>query len=257
VERGPVLILEGSGERIGAIDSPDLPAELAQLHRSLARGARLELRLSVPRLREVPDALETVGSRLEGAGFDRIQARRDGRSQTLRILARRAFTLPDWVAPELCLLVCGLNPSLYAAETGIPFGRPGNRFWPAARTAGLVKRDRDPLDALRHGVGFTDLAKRATARAAELRSDEYARGLARVGRLVEAFAPSVICFVGLDGWRRAVDRRATPGWIPGGLEGRPAYLMPSTSGLNARTRLPDLVDHLRRVRPRRSLGSRS
>jgi TDG/mug DNA glycosylase family protein len=97
----------------------------------------------------------------------------------------RARTLPDFVGPELRVLMVGLNPSEYAADAGVGFARPGNRFWPAALAAGLVSRDRDPRHALRHHhVGMTDLVKRATPGAATLRRAEYRDGLARVGRLV-------------------------------------------------------------------------
>jgi hypothetical protein len=54
-----------------------------------------------------------------------------------------------------------------------------------------------------------------------------------------------VCFVGLAGWRAAVDPRAAPGVQPAGFGGVPAYVMPSTSGLNAHVRLDDLVTHLR------------
>ncbi len=96
----------------------------------------------------------------------------------------RSRSLPDTVGPGMRLLVCGLNPSEYAADAGVGFARPGNRFWPAAIAAGLVVDDRDPMAALERGVGMTDLVKRATPRAAELRNEEYRAGLARVTRLV-------------------------------------------------------------------------
>jgi len=54
-----------------------------------------------------------------------------------------------------------------------------------------------------------------------------------------------VCFVGLAGWRAAVDRKAMAGVQPDGLAGVPVYVMPSTSGLNAATPLSTLVDHLR------------
>jgi TDG/mug DNA glycosylase family protein len=146
----------------------------------------------------------------------------------------------------LRLLVCGLNPSLYAADAGIGFARPGNRFWPAALAAGIASHDRDPWHAFRsHGVGFTDLVKRATVAASELTKDEFRAGYARVERLVRWLQPRVVVFVGLAGWRAAVDPRARPGLQPEGIAGRPAYVMPSTSGLNARVPLVDLVHHLR------------
>ncbi len=161
--------------------------------------------------------------------------------------ARRARTLPDWIRSHLRLLVCGLNPSLYAADLGIPFARPGNRFWSAAGKAGLIARDRDPFDALERGIGFTDCAKRATRRASELRREEYALGLAHLEKQIRRYRPRATCFIGLEGWRRVRDRRAEAGWVPGGFGGRPAYLMPSTSGLNTHVGLAGLSAHLRRA----------
>jgi TDG/mug DNA glycosylase family protein len=184
---------------------------------------------------------------IEGAGFtvEHVGVI-DGRNTHVR--ARRARSLPDTVGADMRVLVCGLNPSEYAADRGVGFARPGNRFWPAALAAGLVSRDRDPVHALtEHGVGMTDIVKRATVRASDLHPDEYRDGLQRVERLVEWLQPRAVCFVGLDGWRVAVDRKATAGPQPGDIAGVPAYVMPSTSGLNARTSLTDLTDHLRAV----------
>lgn len=162
--------------------------------------------------------------------------------------ARRARTLPDTVGPGMRLLVCGLNPSLYAADAGVGFARPGNRFWPAALAAGIVSVDRDPDHALHHhDVGMTDLVKRATVAAGELAPEEYRAGLRRVERLVAWLRPRAICVVGLAGWRTAVERRATAGVQRRPLAGVPVYLMPSTSGLNARTPPAEHAEHLRRA----------
>ncbi len=38
------------------------------------------------------------------------------------------------------LLFVGINPGLWTAATGTPFARPGNRFWPALVTAGILPR---------------------------------------------------------------------------------------------------------------------
>jgi TDG/mug DNA glycosylase family protein len=87
--------------------------------------------------------------------------------------------------------------------------------------------------------------KRATRRADEVTADEYRAGVARVERLCSWLRPGVLIVVGLAGWRAAVDRRAAAGWQPTGLGGVPVYLLPSTSGLNASSRLADLTEHLR------------
>lgn len=180
---------------------------------------------------------------LEGAGF--TITRRQIRRRTALV---RQVTLPDTVGPDMAVLICGLNPSPSSAEAGVGFARPGNRFWPAAVGAGLVTADRDPDHALRqHGVGMTDMVKRATRRADEVRPHEYRHGLARLERMVSWHRPEVMCFVGLAGWRQARQRRAAVGWQPELLGPTRVYLMPSTSGLNASSQLPDFVDHLRAV----------
>ena len=183
---------------------------------------------------------------LVGAGFEVEVVGREGPNVAAK--ARRIRTLADTVGPGMRLLVCGLNPSLYAADAGVGFARPGTRFWPAMVEAGLVcpESGRDPRHLLAaHGIGVTDLVKRATAAAAELGTDEYRGGVERVRRLVTWLRPGAVVFVGLDGWRRAVDRRAVPGVQPDGFAGVPTYVMPSTSGLNASTSRHHLVEHLR------------
>ena len=140
----------------------------------------------------------------------------------LVVSATRARTLPDTVGPGMRLLICGLNPSVYSADVGIGFARNGNRYWPAALAAGLVSVDRDPRHALRHhGIGMTDLVKRATPRADELTAAEYGAGLDRVDRLCAWLRPGAVCFVGLAGWRAAADRKAVAGVQPDRLGGTP------------------------------------
>ena len=251
----------------------ELPLALARLHAALRPDAAVEITLANLAHAGAPTPAEiergeaarrfdddTLRGRLfslhsnararrlfEGAGFTAITIAPLANAFWLRICARRAHTLPDLVGPGLRLLVCGLNPSIYSTVRGVPFARPGNRFWPAARRAGLILRERDALAALNRGLGFTDVVKRATAGVSELSRNEYAKGLVRVEALVRLYQPGATCFVGLDGWRAAVDRRAQSGWIANGFGGRPAYLMPSTSGRNARVSLTQLAAHLRRA----------
>jgi TDG/mug DNA glycosylase family protein len=272
--RGPRLNRDpgpASGEAGGAwvsrclqdVAPEGLPLALAELHRALPVGGVLDLTVCAG------DGVHGSGSAderparpftgwqpllddlLVGAGFEPDlpappAAGRSAAHGPLVTRARRARTLPDTVGAGMRLLICGLNPSLYAADAGVGFARPGNPFWPAALAAGLVSVDRDPDHALRHhGIGMTDLVKRATVAADELRTAEYRSGLARVERLVRWLRPGALCFVGLAGWRAAVDRRARPGPQQEGLAGVPVYLMPSTSGLNARTSRDELMAHFR------------
>lgn len=248
------------------VSAERLPLTLAELHHSLEVGGLVDITLFAGDGTEVtPEGDEFPGRHftfwqpeplrrlLVGAGFDvdhlevhEPPDRRPGGHRRLTVLARRARTLADTVGAGMRLLVCGLNPSLYAADAGVGFARPGNRFWPAALAAGLVSVDRNPGHALScHGIGLTDLVKRATVAASELTSPEYRAGRDRVEHLVRWLRPEVVCFVGLAGWRAAVDRRAQAGVQEQALGGRPVYLMPSTSGLNARSTLAELTGHLR------------
>ena len=217
-----------------------VPLALAAVHRGLAVGSTVRLRIEVsnPGWRAV-DITRLVA----GAGFDvgRAVRGRDG----VRVDATRARTLPDVVGPGMRVLVCGLNPSLVAADAGYGYAGPTNRFWPAAVASGLVSRPRDPLHALsRHRMGMTDMVKRATPGAGVLTPAEYRAGADRVAGLVAWLRPAIVLFVGLAGWRAAVDRRAVPGLQPVPFGGAPAYVMPSTSGLNAHSRLADLTGHV-------------
>ena len=185
---------------------------------------------------------------IEGAGFV-VESSAESGTGLREVRARRRLTLPDTVGPRMSVLMCGLNPSIHAAEAGVGFVTGSNRFWPGAMAAGLVSSDRDPYRAfVDDAVGMTDLVKRATRRADELTEAEYRTGLARVERLVAWLQPRIVCFVGLTGWRVAVDRSAVAGLQPRDLAGRPVYVMPSTSGLNAHCQLPDVIEHFTEVR---------
>jgi len=94
---------------------------------------------------------------------------------------------------------------------------------------------------------LTNLVRRTTAGADELRPAEYRAGRDRLERLVVRSRPRVVCFVGLAGYRAAFHRTARPGWADASIGGVPTYVMPSTSARNARSSLADLTDHFGEV----------
>ncbi len=234
---------------------PQLPLALARLHWALAVGAPLAISGIAGEGEgdrpgdDFPGRFFTLwrpdelAGLLAGAGFDVEEVSIEG--ERVWADARRARTLPDTVGPGLRVLVCGLNPSVVAAHAGYGFAGPTNRFWKAAVSAGLLTHPRDPLACLVHDrVGMTDLVKRATPNAATVTAEEYRTGADRVRRLVEWLRPGLVLFVGLAGWRVAVDRQATAGLQPEPFAGVTAYVMPSTSGLNAHTSAAELAAHV-------------
>jgi len=122
------------------------------------------------------------------------------------------MTLPDLLRDQLDLVFIGINPSLYSVAQGHYFARNTNRFWPAfsrsvlsepARRALGVDRLEPSHDAalLAHGIGFTDVVKRPTARADELSAGEFETGVRDLVTKLETFQPRIACFHGMMGYR--------------------------------------------------------
>jgi TDG/mug DNA glycosylase family protein len=219
-----------------------VPAALARLQLELPVGAAVRCSVGAGDPSAAPPLAELVA----GAGFV-VESARRAKGRAL-VDARRDRTLPDFVGGGMRMLVCGLNPSLVSADAGFGYAGATNRFWAAAVSAGIVTQARQPLVSLTEDrVGMTDLVKRATPNADDLTPAEYRDGAERVARLVEWLRPDVVLFVGLAGWRAAIDRRAQPGPQPSPFGGVPAYVMPSTSGRNARTTPAELADHMRQA----------
>ena len=175
----------------------------------------------------------------------RRSPRRRSCCRSRRCAELEAAPLPDLLGPGLQLLLCGVNPSLRSAEVGQHFARPGNRFWPALHLAGITPRRLAPAEQhelLGLGVGVTNICPRATRRADELTSGELLAGALALEALVERWRPGVVAIVGVTAYRSAFSRpRAVLGEQPERLAGRPLWVLPNPSGLNAHHRVEDLA----------------
>jgi double-stranded uracil-DNA glycosylase len=168
---------------------------------------------------------------------------RPSREQVAEAIGR---TIPDVAGPNLRVLFCGINPSLYSGAVGHHFARPGNRFWKALRVSGFTDRVLSPFeDGLLpgYGLGITNLVRRATAGAADLSPEELRRGARRVEVLARRLRPKFLAFVGLSAYRTATGRaEAVTGPQPRPMGGAVVWLLPNPSGLNAAYQLPDLAE---------------
>jgi double-stranded uracil-DNA glycosylase len=149
------------------------------------------------------------------------------------------------LGPALRVLFVGVNPSLRSAEVGHHFARPGNRFWPTLYAAGftprLLRPDEDhELPA--YGIGVTNIAFRPTRAAAELTEEELRAGAAALERTVREHRPRLVAVVGLTAYRLAFGRpRAAMGLQPDAIGGRPVWVLPNPSGLNAHYKPADFA----------------
>ena len=150
----------------------------------------------------------------------------------------RDAEIEDLIGPNCRLLFVGINPGLWTAATGAHFARPGNRFYPALLRAGIIEHaidpsagmsDADTQHLIDRGVGITNLAVRATARADELTSQELATGGVRVRNIVRATKPVVVAFAGITAYRTAFgDKKAKAGRQDRDFEGAKLWIVPTT-----------------------------
>lgn len=163
-----------------------------------------------------------------------------------------ADVLPGPGDPPLRVLFCGINPGLVSAATGHHFARPGNRFWPALHAAGFTPRLLRPAEQgelAAWGLGITNMAPRATARADELADAELVAGGVRLRELVAAVRPAWLAVVGITAYRTAFAApRATVGAQDERLGATRVWVLPNPSGLNAHWQTPELTAEYTRLR---------
>jgi TDG/mug DNA glycosylase family protein len=151
------------------------------------------------------------------------------------LAAARNRTIPDVIAPGLRVLFAGINPGLYSAATGHHFARPGNRFWPVLHRSGFTPRQFRPDEQdllLGLGLGITNIAARATARAAELSPAELRAGAGLLTGKLTRLAPRWV--LGVTAYRTAFsgpDAQVGPqDTVVGATR---VWVLPNPSGLNA------------------------
>ncbi len=161
-------------------------------------------------------------------------------------------TVPDVIAPELCVLFCGINPSLYTVAVGYHFARPGNRFWPALYASGFTDRLLSPneeYELLTLGCGITNVVPRATARADELSPTELVAGGRDLELKVRHFSPRVVAVLGISAYRVAFGRpKAVLGPQSERIGNSLVWVLPNPSGLNAHFQIGDLARLFREMR---------
>ena len=166
--------------------------------------------------------------------------------------AARDRTIPDVIASGLHVVFAGINPGLYSAATGYHFARPGNRFWPALHNSGFTGRlfrpdEQEQLLGL--GLGITNVVARATARADELRPEEFVQGASILNEKIARLQPRWLAVVGVTAYRSAFGHRdATVGPQDAAIGGTQVWVLPNPSGLNAFWTTPKLTEAFRELR---------
>lgn len=145
-------------------------------------------------------------------------------------------TLPDYLSARPDILFVGINPGSYSARQGHYYARKTNRFWWALHASGLVPAPLSPADDWRvveFGLALTDLVKRPTNGAAELRPDEFSAARAVLAEKIQRLQPLIVCFNGLIGYQQFFREPTKPGRQARQLDSVYVFVLPSTSARNA------------------------
>ncbi|WP_327237712.1 G/U mismatch-specific DNA glycosylase [Streptomyces sp. NBC_01317] len=166
--------------------------------------------------------------------------------------AARDRVIPDVVAEGLRVLFCGINPGLMSAATGHHFARPGNRFWPVLHLSGFTPRQLSPSEQDElpsYGLGITNVAARATARADELSDEEFREGGRLLVAKVELLRPRWLAVVGVTAYRIAFgDKKARIGPQERTIGDTRIWALPNPSGLNAHWTAQTMAEEFGRLR---------
>ena len=146
--------------------------------------------------------------------------------------------LPDYLAPGLKLLFVGINPGFISAAAGHYYANPRNPFWRLLYEAGLTPVQLRPDEDGRMvelGYGLTDIVKRPSRGAGDLKSREFAANRQRLTRIVQHFEPAAVCFNSKIAFEGYFGKKAFCGFGPQPvtLANSPVFVLPSTSPANA------------------------
>jgi TDG/mug DNA glycosylase family protein len=141
---------------------------------------------------------------------------------------------------------------LYTAYTGHHFAFPGNRFWPTlyrSRFTDRLLKPSEGAELLASGIGITGIVRRATATADELTREELIAGGRDLVAKIEKYQPRAVAMLGITAYRTALNRpKAKMGRQAELIGGKPLWLLPNPSGLNAHYTLDGLAEVFRQFR---------
>ncbi|RJE23508.1 UreE_C, partial [Aspergillus sclerotialis] len=112
--------------------------------------------------------------------------------------------LRDSIAPNLVVLLVGVNPGIMTGETGFAYAHPSNLFWKLLHSSGITSIRHPPSDTYRlpelYSVGNTNIVERPTRDASMLSKAEMNAGVPVLEAKVAKQRPEAVCLVGKSIW---------------------------------------------------------
>jgi mismatch-specific thymine-DNA glycosylase len=142
-------------------------------------------------------------------------------------------TLPDYLRKGMKLVIVGCNPTESSVRAGHYYAGRNNEFWPTLYRSGVVPEPFDYPDDRRiieFGIGLTDLVKRPTRGADELKREDFAEGRIVLSQKLEEYGPRVVAFNGKTTYEQFAQRKCKFGLQKELLYGAQVYVLPATGG---------------------------
>lgn len=108
--------------------------------------------------------------------------------------------VPDYLRPDLDLIIVGINPGLRSGAAGHHYAFPGNHFWSLLYESELIPEPltfREDHRLLEYGIGLTNLVHRTSRSAGDLSRSELAAGAKDLGTRLLTLRPRIVCFNGM------------------------------------------------------------
>ena len=132
-------------------------------------------------------------------------------------------------------MFCGMAASTVSAKRQAYYAGPGNKFWNVIYQASLTPRRLEPeeyREALKYGIGFTDMIKDQSGMDSQLSQEQVDRR--SVTKKILEYAPAVLCFNGKKAaqryWGLAASGGVRYGKQPLTIGNTMVFVLPSTSG---------------------------
>lgn len=160
--------------------------------------------------------------------------------------------------PSVPIAGVGQRPTgTWTAATQTHFSYPSNRYYPALVRGGVIDWEISPSDGMTdedrdrftgRGLGISNVAPRATAKASELSAEELRSGAEELTSRIEGWQPTVVAIAGITAYRTGFRKpKAVMGLQAELIGGAELWVVPNPSGLNAHESVDSLAAWYRKA----------
>lgn len=146
-------------------------------------------------------------------------------------MPHRPHIVPDQLAENLRLVLCGTAPSAISAQKLAYYANPGNQFWKTLHRVGLTPGLLSPHEypqLLKMGIGLTDLCKSVSGNDDELPPEALERD--ELTKKIKRFQPALVAFTSKNAGQIYFGRKLEYGLQEETLGRTKFYVCCSTSG---------------------------